>query len=222
MKGWLLEQAGQKEEGAKLQQAAIRIAAVNNSVYGLALEMTDHGRHTEAVKVIRDCQEQFLFWYQDPRAHTERWQEAESRGDFVEAAAIYPLSIDDSSISIYGFDFHRLRALAAIVQNRIQDSISEATRAQEINPAESKLVLELVPRLDKLDEKKSADTLFERVWAGNEQILKQYPNSLKHHQRLAILAATCHRREEEGKAHAKVAIILDPDDAAFRAKVGEK
>ena len=83
------------------------------------------------------------------------------------------------------------------------------------------MAVELVPRLDKAGEKKAAEEVFEKVWAFNAALVKEYPKSVRHHQRLAILAVKCGRHEAEGKEHAEVAVRLDPEDEGFRKVVGK-
>lgn len=152
-----------------------------------------------------------------------RSREAESRGDFIAAADAFQQcqlkNIGAGTLNT-AFTLHRLRALAALQSGRTNDALAEARRAQEALPGRADLLFDLVPRLDHAGQSQVADQLFATVWDFNADILQTYPRSLEHHQRLALLALRCNRRPDEGRAHARTALQILPQDTEFQTQLG--
>jgi tetratricopeptide (TPR) repeat protein len=226
-KGWVLEQAGQVEEGRRLQAAARWLPLGNSQQRAFVIgEMLQHGATPVAVETnalnfrVGDFDDFILF----TASHTCSIEEAEKRGDFAAAADMFAQCLDSTArwnAAYTSFVMHRLLALGALQQHHTTDAILEAERTREALPGKPDLLFDLVPRLDQAGESKAADQLFEEVWRFNAEILKAYPRSIRHHQRMAQLAQRCGRHVDEGREHAREALRLDPEDAPFRDQVAE-
>jgi len=110
---------------------------------------------------------------------------------------------------------HKARARGLLADGRIDRAVREMALAHQAGPGESRLAIDLVPKLDDLGHTEQGDALFEKVYAVEEQVVRDFPESPRARNNLAWLAARCNRRLDEALQHAEKANALAPDKPAY-------
>ena len=113
------------------------------------------------------------------------------------------------------------RARGLLAAGKLPEAIAEITRIREITPGNVDLAITLVPELDKKGHHREADALYQGVQAVYRDLLKRYPESAWMHNQSAWLSALCRRELENALEHARTAIKLAPDSAAFHDTLAE-
>ncbi|MBM4030513.1 MAG: hypothetical protein FJ291_01860 [Planctomycetes bacterium] len=107
------------------------------------------------------------------------------------------------------------RAHARLAEGKVEQAMEEARLCLDVLPACWDLALALVPELEKAGRVKEADELFGRVYDALDKACQFCPHSAATHNSLAWLAARCRRRLDAALEHARRAVELEPNSAAF-------
>jgi tetratricopeptide (TPR) repeat protein len=118
-------------------------------------------------------------------------------------------------------NIHRWRARAAIRKGDRERIQQEIDRAMTVWPGDTQLAEELVPLLEGKDFGDLADALYHRMAVVFENRLSEYPRSATLHNNLAWLSARCGRRLQDALEHARQAVALEPDSAAYLDTLAE-
>lgn len=112
---------------------------------------------------------------------------------------------------------HRIKARDLAKRGRIVELLAAAEASRRTLPGGVSIALECVPPLRAAGRDDEADRLLEQITTVNQRVLEQYPNSHRHHYRLARLTAELDWQPEEGLRHAQRAAELAPDNTAYQA-----
>ena len=116
---------------------------------------------------------------------------------------------------------HKARARGLLAEGKIDEAVRELALSHAAMPGESRLAMDIVPKLDEMGHHDHGDALFERVYAVEEQVCKDFPESPRARNNLAWLAARCNRRLDEALVHAEKATALSPDNPAYLDTLAE-
>jgi tetratricopeptide (TPR) repeat protein len=105
---------------------------------------------------------------------------------------------------------HRYRALAHAAAGRLDDMRKEVDAVLDVEP-NIELAIDVVTELTKRGRKKEADELFARVYAAQDAVCKQHPDSGWARNNTAWLAVRCKRNLDAALEHARKAVELEPD-----------
>jgi tetratricopeptide (TPR) repeat protein len=95
------------------------------------------------------------------------------------------------------------------------------TAAADLYPMESDWLIGWVLDLDKSNHKAEADAFFARQLDTYKKVCDRYPNAADLHNALAWTAARCGRALDTALDHAKKAVALRPDRAAYLDTLAE-
>lgn len=101
-------------------------------------------------------------------------------------------------------------------RGRIPELLKAIETARSTIPGSELIALEFVPTLRESGREAEADRLLDQIATVNRQVLERYPNSHRHHYRLARLSAELEWRTEDGLQHAQAAVDLVPGNPAYR------
>ena len=115
----------------------------------------------------------------------------------------------------------KMRARVAIKAGKVAEAAEMLDRGFRLMPGGISLAEELVPELDRVNERGLADTLYERFRKHLLVGLKDFPDSALHHNNLAWLSARCHRKLDEALSHAERAVALRPQSPTYLDTLAE-
>jgi len=238
LQGYALSNAGQIAEGERLMKTA-EIVPLAGGCEGRAdalrvaaeLGLTKwRDRQLELVRrtgaFFQDCD------CAEPLAVAES---AAAKGNYLQAAAIRERMLFSlvcgGSINCGdlrdGFDgkrdlwqlswIHEWRARGLLKDGKIREALQEAKLYLRYLPAGIDLLVSLVPELDRLGHRSDGDELFGQVFERLQKLVSSYPRFASGHHELARLCLGCGRRLEEGAAHARKAVELNPTNAGYGA-----
>jgi len=231
--GRQLDESGQSEEGRRLMEVA-RLAPLGNdrTRYQLAKGLDDRGLEEEAARqwewILRTGA--FRSWsvneagkYLGNRASGKDNHRAAA---YWERLLLSCLQTSTGIVDVSGYlqvihVIHKARARGFLAEERIAEAVGELEAARAALPGETKLVMDMVPKLDELGEKGRADALFDRVFAVLCEVCEDFPESPGWHNNAAWTAARSGRRLDEALAHARRATELAPDKAAYLDTLAE-
>jgi tetratricopeptide (TPR) repeat protein len=116
---------------------------------------------------------------------------------------------------------HRYSALGLIKTGKVTEAIKETELAQTILPSDLDPVIDLIPELEALGRGDEATALYRRGRAVFEQLLKDHPRSAEGHNGVAWVGACCHRDLDVALVHARKAVELAPEIAAYHDTLAE-
>ncbi|MFO0881067.1 MAG: hypothetical protein U0840_27405 [Gemmataceae bacterium] len=116
---------------------------------------------------------------------------------------------------------YAMRARGLVQADRIAEALVEAERARLSQPASVELAMYLVPELEKRDRKKEADAIYRASRDRYVEVLRDYPRCAWAANQLAWLSACCRRDLDEGLKHARKAVELTSDSAAYHDTLAE-
>lgn len=150
----------------------------------------------------------------DPRRAVEMWE-------------LLQLSLTTPSILRYIRAFEQILLTHEVLQrikardlgqrNQVSEMESAAEAARRTLPGGVLIALECVPRLREAGRTVQADRLIQQIAAVNESVLQEFPNSHRHHYRLARLSAELDWDRDTGLRHAEAAVELLPTSTSYRA-----
>jgi len=231
--GRQLDESGQNEEGRRLMEVA-RLAPLGNerTRYQLAKGLGDRGLDEEATRqwewILRTGA--FRSWSVNEAG---KYLGNQASGKDNHRAAAYwerlllsCLQTSTGIIDVSGYlqvihVIHKARARGFLAEGRIAEAVRELEAARAALPGETKLAMDMVPKLDELGEKDHADALFDRVFAALREICEDFPQSPTWRNNAAWMAARCNRKLDEALAHAQRATALAPDKAAYLDTLAE-
>jgi tetratricopeptide (TPR) repeat protein len=104
----------------------------------------------------------------------------------------------------------RYQALAHAAAGRLDEMRQEVNAGLDVLP-EIESTIDLVTELTRRGHKKDADDLFARVYAAQDAVCKDRPDSGWAHNNTAWLAVRCKRNLDAALDHANKAVALEPD-----------
>jgi len=110
----------------------------------------------------------------------------------------------------------RVKARDLTNRGRMSELLTAIETAHRTIPGSELVALEFVPVLQEWGYIAEADRLLEQITARNLHVLSQYPNSHRHHFRLARLSAQLGWRVDDGLRHAQAAVDLVPHHPAYQ------
>jgi tetratricopeptide (TPR) repeat protein len=129
--------------------------------------------------------------------------------------------LDNRGYLILPFRVHASRGRGLLKAGKIAEALEELRQAEAAIPGNVEFVLGVVPELEKAGRKAEADALFQRAAALHEDLCREFPRSAGHHNDLAWLAASLDRELDKALAHARRAVELEPDRAAYLDTLAE-
>jgi tetratricopeptide (TPR) repeat protein len=114
-----------------------------------------------------------------------------------------------------------IRARGLVAAGRLDEALVESERGRASLPGSVDLAMYLVPELDRRGRKKDALALYREVRGRYEVVLGEYPRCAWACNQAAWLSACCRRDLEKGLVHARKAIELTPDSAAYHDTLAE-
>jgi tetratricopeptide (TPR) repeat protein len=229
-----LARRGDEKQGRELFISAQQMAMGDDGgPWSLAQGLAQRGHAEQAAR-----QQELIILTGDPRsldyysALETRAREWTNAGDHDRAAHAFERSLLECLGSNMHFGqiasylhvpaaIHRLRAMASLKEGQVAAALIHADKALAINPGDVDLAIEIVTRLDALKRPVQAQALFDRVYAFLAQIVKAWPDSGQQRNNLAWLSARCLRRLDEALEHAKAAVALESDSAAYLDTLAE-
>ena len=233
LQGRALEKSGQTEEGRRLMDLARMLPlaeAAKRRV--LADGLKERGLLDEAIRewelVLRTTA--FRDWYSSNAAMN--LGNAYSGKDHLAAAenwetlALSVLKTSSSFIEVEGYLqlphlVHKSRARGLLAAGKHDQSLANMRISQAAYPGNIDLAEDLIPELEAADLQDAADELFAKVYAPNEQVCADYPRNASAHNNLAWLAARSGRKLDEALSHARRAVDLEPESAAYLDTLAE-
>lgn len=233
LQGRALLKSGDKEEGQKLVDLALLMPLANaNTRYYLAKGLEERGLEDEANRqwdlITRTGQ--FGDWALNEAAR--KLGNHFSGQDNLKAAAYWErlllscLKTSTGASKIEGYVklshlVHKARARGLMAAGKIDAAVAEIGRSRQALPGSIGLAEDLVPELEKAGRKAEADALFEKVFAANEAVCKDFPKAATWLNNTAWLAARCNRKLDEALGCATRAAELAPDNAGYLDTLAE-
>jgi tetratricopeptide (TPR) repeat protein len=115
----------------------------------------------------------------------------------------------------------RLRARGLAAAGKLDGALREARRVQATLPGQIDLAIHLVAIFEARGRTKDAGELFKSAWQPYEGVLRNYPKCTWAHNQLGWLSACCKRDLNKGETHARKAVALAPDTAAYHDTLAE-
>lgn len=152
----------------------------------------------------------------DPLAAAEYW----------DRLVLSCLSRDAAFVYLRGYIqmphlIHKRRAQAFIAQGQTPEAMKEIRLALQAWPGNVSLAEDLVPLLDQAGYREQADELFHSSYDGMARVCDHFPNSARHFNNLAWMAARCNRRLDEALKLAQHAVQLKPDEPTYLDTLAE-
>jgi len=116
---------------------------------------------------------------------------------------------------------HKMRARGFIKEGKLDAAVRELELARQALPGDMRLAETMVPELDKAGRRQAADELLEKVCERVQHVCDLFPESAGHHNNLAWGSAKCGRRLDEAFEHARQAVRLAPENAAYLDTLAE-
>ncbi len=228
-----LQRSGDDEEGSRLIQVAELAPLGNESLrYRLAKGLYDRQLEDEAARhwewILRTGE--FRSWSvneagkyvgnrvspSQPGTAADYWQRL-----LLGCLRTSTRIVDVGAYLKVIYVIHKARARGLLAEGHGQEAFDELMLAQAAMPGDSQLAIDMVPKLDEAGEKGPADELFERIYAVEEQVCREFPDSPRARNNLAWLAARCNRRLDAALVHAGKATAAEPDNPAYLDTLAE-
>lgn len=224
--GIALENDGNAEAGQRLQRQARLLSLSSQSRHALGQQLHQRGHTAKARELLE------FALRTGPCEHWETNDAARLLGELIDeseplrAAQLWERHMLADLRVIYNFldveNYLRFpfliakhKAKAAVMAGRFDDAGSLARIAWETSPNDVRLAEELVPLLDRAQQRAEADKLFAETYDSMTRALAEYPNSAFHRNNIAWVAARCRRRLDEALEHARRATELSPESASY-------
>ncbi|MDB5292324.1 MAG: hypothetical protein JWL69_3565, partial [Phycisphaerales bacterium] len=234
LQGWALQRAGRVAEGRECTELAHVLPVGDDShrqelMRGLALRGLDEAAAREADVLIRTGGS---FGPSAEAALGIAAEHALKHGDFAAAVGLMQrmlLHFTTGSLWLreqYSYLYlptgiRRAHARALLAAGDLPGARHEIDACLEQMPDEIIVAIDLVPDLEKRGYREEADALYSRTLARQQALCDRFPDSANHHNQLAWLAAECRRDLDKALEHAKRAVELEPNHAAYIDTLGE-
>lgn len=116
---------------------------------------------------------------------------------------------------------HRTRAKALLTEGKSEEALAELTLANKAYPAQTKLVEDFVPLLEKAGLNAEADKLFDAAYAFQAKLCADFPSGASYLNNLAWMAARCGRKLDAALGYATKAVELAPENAGYLDTLAE-
>jgi len=226
LQGKALVQAGQQQEGAKLQEFAHWLPLGSERVrYQFAKALEERGYSDDAqrerdlvlrVGILED-------WAVNETLRHLAYA-AMHKKDFQRAADLFEkFRLRCMRTDVYFIEFsahvqvpalvHQCRARAYLHEGKIDEAKKEVQLCLTLTPGNVNLPIRLVGDLERAGRKQEADELFQQVFAIHDKLCKDHPSSSSSLNTLAWLCACCRRQLDRGLEVAETAVRLAPQAA---------
>ena len=233
LRGWVRKKLDRIEEGqADIDKARLIPLAVARDISELAQDLKRNGLIEEAVlefeRVLRLGE--FKSWSVNDAAkqigNSISDQDLFRSADHWERLLFSGFKRDSRFTAIEGYLqlsplVHKTRARALLDEGKPFECSREIQAALAAIPNDISLAEDLVPLMDERGLKIEADLLFNQVFAANQRVLDDFPESPMHLNNLAWVSARCERRLKEALPLARKANELRPDSASYLDTLGE-
>jgi tetratricopeptide (TPR) repeat protein len=143
-----------------------------------------------------------------------------------EALALSVLKTSSSFLEVDGYLqlphlVHKSRARGLLAEGKHAEALENLRISQAAYPGNIDLAEDLIPELEAAGQRGAADDLFAKVFLPNEQVCADFPDNASAHNNLAWLAARSGRKLDEALLHARRAVALEPENAAYLDTLAE-
>ncbi|MEQ8791040.1 MAG: hypothetical protein RIC55_32560 [Pirellulaceae bacterium] len=233
MNGYCLDQHGRNAEGAQLMEtAALLPMATGPKRRDLAEGLKDRGLIDAANEQWRLIRRTTAMgdWYSSNAAmnlgNTVSAEDPLAAADYWEILSLSVLNSGSAFIDVTGYLqlphlIHKARARGLLAEGKHRQAVDNLWISQAAYPSNIDLAEDLIPELEAADLRTAADELFAKVYAPNRRLCDDFPDNASAHNNLAWLAARSGRRLEEAVHHARRAVELAPDTAAYLDTLAE-
>jgi tetratricopeptide (TPR) repeat protein len=232
--GWALAQGGKDAEGKKLMEQAHWLPlgeeeARNKLAAALAARGQAEASRRENELLLKTSQPAS---YPAGDALRRSALEAMAKKDYLKAAdghekamlrclRTYINFVQKGSYVGVPAHVHRLRARGLLEAGKLDEARAEMALAEALLPGDIDPTVLLVTGLEKRNQAKEAQEVFDKTLKLYEKLCKDYPNYAYAHNSAAWLSACCRRNLEEAKAHAVKATELAPNNAGHHDTLAE-
>jgi tetratricopeptide (TPR) repeat protein len=152
----------------------------------------------------------------EPRRAAECWEELH----------LHVLNANSGFVEVEGYltlphVIHKVRAKAALAEGKTDEMLAELARCEKLLPGDVRLIVELIPKLDKAGQQDAADLLFAQSFGVHHGVCEEFPQSATYLNNTAWLAARSQRRLDEALELSQKAIALAPNEAAYHDTLAE-
>jgi tetratricopeptide (TPR) repeat protein len=190
-----LAQRGMKDQAVQQRELVVRFGAAGTWAGNDDWHFRDAARllgdHVETTDAARAAVLWQRVMYGVIRSNSHYWE----RADYAKMFSV----------------IHKVRARSLLATGKADDGIEELNLAVAARPGDLSLVEQLMPDLISVGRKDAAEKLFADAFTAYEEICRDFPQSAKHHNELAWLAARTDRRLDDALAHAEEAVRIRPE-----------
>lgn len=233
LQGHALEKSGDKQEAQRLKDLAEMLPLAEAARRRtLADGLKERGLIEDAIRqwklILRTTA--FRDWYSSNASmnlgNALSGKDHLAAADHWEALSLSVLKTSSSFIEVEGYLqlphlVHKSRARGMLAGGNNESAIANLWISQRAYPGNIDLAEDLIPELETAGLKSVADELFDKVYQPNEQVCVDYPNNASAQNNVAWLAARSGRRLGEALAHARRAVELEPENAAYLDTLAE-
>jgi predicted Zn-dependent protease len=234
LRGWALAKAGKEAEGKKLMEQSHWVLLGDDYTRAQFAKTLAQRGHFAAARREREI---LLHTCTPGTFHAGEVQrqmavEAVSRKDYLQGAALHEHAMlrclrmnvnfieSAAYVGVPGF-IERLKARGYVQAGKLTEAREAIDTCQKLLPGNIDLAVHVVPELEKQGQKKDADNLFDRSFAFQAGLCKDFPNSSWCHNSLAWLCACCKRDLARAQESAEKAVKLAPEHAGYRDTLAE-
>lgn len=233
LRGRALRRLGDDEAGQRLMDLALLLPLAEGATrYELAKGLKERGLIKEAIDQWRFVQRTVPVrdWYSSNASlsvgNTISGKDYLGAADQWEALALSVLKSSSRFVEVEGYLqlphlVHKSRARGLLAEGKQESALENLWIAQAAYPGSIDLAEDLIPELEAAGMRGAADELFAKVYAPNQQLCDDFPENASAHNNLAWLAARSGRRLEDALHHARRAVELEPDSAAYLDTLAE-
>jgi hypothetical protein len=233
LRGRALEQAGDAAEGRRWMELARLLPLAEAARRRVLADGLKERKLTDAAVaewelVLRTTA--FRDWYSSNASlnlgNTISGKDHLAAAAHWEALALSVLKTNSSFIEVEGYLqlphlVHKSRARGLLARGKHDEALANLKLSRAAYPGNIDLAEDLIPELEAAGLRSAADELFESIYLPNEQLCLDYPQHASAHNNLAWLAARSGRRLEEARTHARRAVELEPENAAYLDTLAE-
>lgn len=109
----------------------------------------------------------------------------------------------------------KARGRGLLDSGRTDEALVQIELSRRYLPTEVDLAISFVPALERAGRTGDADALFQKIYEANDRNCGEFPDSSRLHNEIAWLAVKTNRRLDDALRHARRAVELEPDNAAY-------
>jgi tetratricopeptide (TPR) repeat protein len=239
LRGWALAQGGKSAEGKKLMEQAHWLPlgqARPRYVFARELEKRKHvaaaQREFDVLRRVGEATLTEAESFYTGEGLLAAGAKAYAAKDYLKAADAYEQAMlrsmrpDVFFVSTTAYvgvpaTTHRTRALGLLAAGKIDEALREANLSLTVLPGSIDVATRFVPELDRRGRKKEATALYARALAVQEKLARDYPRYPSGHNAVAWLSGCCGRNLDKALVHARKAVELAPNTAAYLDTLAE-